>query len=127
MKKPKIIVQVLAEEHGFSAVATVHHHFIATQGETFTELKNNVLEAVQLTFQDSFTYAMNELIFELDVPSLLDSFPINVSAFAGYIGINKSLLAQYANGSKKPAHKQAQRIINGIQQLGNELSSIRLS
>lgn len=127
MKKPKITVQILSEQNGYSAITTVQQHFIATQGETLDELKNNVLEAIQLTFQDSFTYSMSDIIFEMDVQSLLEYFPINVSAFAGYVGINKSLLAQYANGSKKPAHKQAKRILHGIQKLGSELSAIRLS
>ncbi|MBI3259207.1 MAG: helix-turn-helix transcriptional regulator [Ignavibacteriae bacterium] len=128
MKKLKIIAQVMKEEIGYSAVSTVKNHFICSQADTYDELKVNFLEAVNLTFQDSFEYAPEEIIYEMDIASFFDSFPyLNVSALADRIGINKSLLAQYANGSKKPAPKQAQRILTGIQQLGNELAAVRFS
>lgn len=128
MKKPKITAQVMKEEIGYSVVATVKGHFIASQADTYDELKINFLDAVNLTFQDSFEYFSDEIIYEMDIASFFDSFPyLNVSAVAERIGINKSLLAQYANGTKKPAPKQAQRILIGIQQLGNELASVRFS
>lgn len=128
MKKPKITAHIMKEESGYSVVATVKNSFIASQADTYEELKTNFLEAVNLTFQGTFEYEAQEIIYEMDIASFFDSFPyLNVSAVADRIGINKSLLAQYANGTKKPAPKQAQRILIGIQQLGNELASVRFS
>lgn len=41
------------------------------------------------------------------------------------MGMNQSLLAQYIKGNKKPSSNQTLRILKGVQQIGNELASIR--
>ncbi|MBL0073865.1 MAG: hypothetical protein IPP34_19515 [Bacteroidetes bacterium] len=43
MKKHKILATVIKENSGYSAFATVQKHFIATEGESFEELKSHFI------------------------------------------------------------------------------------
>jgi predicted RNase H-like HicB family nuclease len=127
MRKPKIKVKVIKEDTGYSAYSEVGKNLIATQGETFEELKDMILDAVNLTFEDqAFVYIENELQFEFDLESFFDFYKvINAKALSERIGMNQSLLSQYINGIKKPSASQTKRILNGVQQIGRELSEVR--
>jgi predicted RNase H-like HicB family nuclease len=127
MRKPKIKVKVIKEDIGYSAYSEVGKNLIATQGETFEELKDMILDAVNLTFEDqAFVYIENELQFEFDLESFFDFYKvINAKALSERIGMNQSLLSQYINGIKKPSASQTKRILNGVQQIGRELSEVR--
>lgn len=127
MKKSKITMTVLKEDKGYSATAKVGEIFIGTQGDTFDELKEMVLEAVNLAFEDfGFTYAIDEIQFKYDLESFFDFYKvINAKALSERIGMSQSLLAQYTNGIKKPSANQAKRILKGVQQIGRELSEVR--
>jgi hypothetical protein len=50
---------------------------------------------------------------------------INAKALSERIGMNQSLLAQYIKGIKKPSPVQVKRILDGVQQIGRELSEVR--
>jgi DNA-binding transcriptional regulator YdaS (Cro superfamily) len=50
---------------------------------------------------------------------------INAKALSERIGMNQSLLSQYISGIKKPSAKQAHRILQGVHQIGRELSEVR--
>lgn len=52
---------------------------------------------------------------------------LNLTAVADRLGMNRSLLAQYAAGIKFPSLKTAVRIIRVIHGFGNELRSIKLA
>jgi predicted RNase H-like HicB family nuclease len=127
MKKPKITITVTKEDTGYSASALVNGNFIATESETFEELKTNVMEAVNLTFEDQgFAYTIDEIQFEYDLGSFFDFYKvINAKALSERIGMNQSLLAQYIKGIKKPSAPQTKRILQGVQQIGRELSEVR--
>jgi len=127
MKKPKIKMKVIKEDAGYSAVAHVRSNLIATQGESFEELKEMVLEVVNLTFEDEeFNYTISEIRFEYDLESFFSFYKvINAKALSERIGMNQSLLAQYINGIKKPSAAQTKRILSGVQQIGRELSEVR--
>jgi predicted RNase H-like HicB family nuclease len=127
MKKPKIKVKVIKEDTGYSAYSKVGENLIASQGETFEELKDMILDAVNLTFEDrQFVYTENELQFEFDLESFFDFYKvINAKALSERIGMNQSLLSQYIKGIKKPSASQTKRILNGVQQIGRELSEVR--
>ena len=127
MKKPKIKVNILKEDSGYSATAIIGKDFIGTQGETFEELKTNILEAVNLAFEDNeIVYTFDEFDLTLDLPSFFNFFRvINAKVLSERIGMNQSLLAQYISGKKKPSANQAQRILMGVQQIGKELTEIR--
>jgi len=127
MKKPNIEIKVMKEKTGYSATALVDDNFIATEAETYDNLKTNVLEAVNLAFEDmGFTYNIKEIQFEYDLPSFFDFYKvINAKALSERIGMNQSLLAQYISGIKKPSVQQTKRILHGVQQIGRELSDVR--
>ncbi len=127
MKKPKIVMTVTKEDSGYSASASVKEIHINTEGETLEELKENVLEAVNLSFEDKgFAYATDEIILKPDMQSFFDFYKvINAKALSERIGMNQSLLAQYIKGIKKPSQAQAQRILKGVQQVGKELASMQ--
>jgi predicted RNase H-like HicB family nuclease len=127
MKKPKIKVKVIKESTGYSAYIEVGKNLIATQGETFEELKYMILDAVNLTFEDQpFVYREDELQFEFNLESFFDFYKvINAKALSERIGMNQSLLSQYIKGIKKPSVSQTKRILNGVQQIGRELSEVR--
>jgi len=126
MKKPKIIMTVIKEESGYSATANIGDIFIGTQGETFDELKDMVLDAVNLSFEDKgMVYTINEINFTYDLTSFFEFYKIiNASALSKRIQMPQSLLAQYIKGIKKPSIAQKQRILKGVQQVGRELSEI---
>lgn len=127
MKKPKIKITVTKEDTGYSATALVDSEFIATEAETFEELKQMVLEAVNFTFEEKdFVYAIEEIQFEYDLESFFDFYKvINAKALSERIGMNQSLLSQYIKGIKKPSVTQTKRILQGVQQIGRELIEVR--
>ena len=127
MKKPNIKIEVTKEDTGYSASVLIKDNFIATEAEAFEELKTNVLEAVNLAFENKgFTYTINEIKFEYDLESFFNFYKvINAKALSERIGMNQSLLAQYIKGIKKPSTSQTKRILQGVQQIGRELSEVR--
>jgi len=126
MNKPQITMKVVKEDEGYSATARVGNEFIATQGETFDELGEMIIEVVNLTFEDQgIAYSIDEIGFEYDLPSFFSFYRvINAKALSQRIGMNQSLLAQYVNGIKKPSPRQTKRILAGVQKIGRELSEI---
>jgi len=127
MKKPVIKIQITKEDTGYSAYAFAGNKSINTEADSFSELKTNILEAVNLAFEDeNLVYLEDEIKYSLDIQSFFDFYKvINAKALSERIGMNQSLLAQYINGSKIPSSVQRKRILNGVQQIGRELSEIQ--
>jgi len=127
MKKPKIKIIVTKEDTGYSASTLVNTNFIATEAESFEELKTTILEAVNFSFEEKgFVYTIDEIQFEYDLESFFDFYKvINAKALSDRIGMSQSLLAQYIKGIKKPSILQKKRILEGVQQIGRELSEVR--
>ena len=60
-----------------------------------------------------------------EIGRLFRSFPqLNVSEMARYIGINKSLLAKYIYGIKKPSEKRVQQIKAALRDIGQQLIAV---
>jgi transcriptional regulator with XRE-family HTH domain len=51
---------------------------------------------------------------------------INAKFLAKKIGMNETLLSQYVQGRKRPSDLQTNKILEGIHQIGRELSEINL-
>jgi transcriptional regulator with XRE-family HTH domain len=49
---------------------------------------------------------------------------INAKFLADRIGMNPTLLSQYVQGRKKPSLLQTEKILNGIREVGRELSEL---
>jgi hypothetical protein len=127
MKKPKITLQVKKEDIGYSANALINDISINVDGNTFDELKEMALDAINLAFEpDCLVYSIDEIGFVYDLPTFFEFYRIiNQSALSKRIKMPQSLLAQYINGIKKPSVKQTERILKGVQQLGRELSEVK--
>jgi hypothetical protein len=127
MKKPKINMTIIKEDTGYSAHALTRNTSINTEADNFDELKANILEAVNLSFEDKgFIYTIDEIKFTIDIASFFEFYKIiNAKALSERIGMNQSLLAQYIKGIKKPSAHQTNRILKGVQQVGRELAEIR--
>jgi len=61
------------------------------------------------------------------IANTLKQFPqINISALAKQIGINKSLLAKYIYGIKKPSPTRKKEIEDALHELGEKLLAVEL-
>ena len=127
MKKPVINISIIKEDIGYSATCTVQKKFIGTQGDNYAKLQENIVEAVNLAFEDEdFFYTISEIVLNYDMNSFFEFFKvINAKALSERIGINQSLLAQYIKGHKKPSSTQKKRILTGVQELGRELAAVQ--
>jgi predicted RNase H-like HicB family nuclease len=121
----KIEMIVEKTKTGYSAYAEKYPVF--TVGQNLEELKTNMLEALNVYFDDKAKEVnASDLKISLYVPQFFEFYKvINAKALSERIGMNQSLLAQYINGNKKPSASQTQRILTGVQQLGSELAAIR--
>jgi len=124
--KKKIKFTVEKTDTGFSAFSEVNPVF--TTGKTFTELLKNVVEAMNLYLTDQDSQVVEKNIeFEIDLQQFFQYYRVINSKFlAQRIGMNESLLSQYVQGRKKPSQKQTNKILQGIQQVGRELSNLNL-
>jgi predicted RNase H-like HicB family nuclease len=122
MKKITIIVE--KTETGYSAYAESYP--VYTIGNNLDELKINILEALNLYFDETKSQiTADDLKIVLDLPQFFEFYKvINAKALSERIGMNQSLLAQYIKGNKKPSTEQTHRILKGVQQIGRELSEI---
>ena len=124
----KIKVKVEKTTTGFSAYAEKYSAF--TTGKTVEELVAHMVESLNLYFEEAGVKKVvtsNDLLFEVDLTSVFEVFPvINVKALSGRLGMNYTLISQYATGKKKPSAKQAEKIMEGIHEIGRELSELTL-
>lgn len=124
-KRIKFIVE--KTDSGFSTFSEESPIF--TTGKTITELQQNILEALELAFDDVNQKASKssyELVF--DLKQFFKYYRIiNSKYLAERIGMNPSLFSQYVQGKKKPSNSQTNRILAGIHEIGKELSSLNLS
>jgi hypothetical protein len=126
-KKPGVVVNIIKEEKGYGATAKIGDAFIATNGDSFDELKVMIVDAVNLAVEDEeLQYSFDEFDLVYDMESFFSFYKvINAKALSKRIGMNQSLLSQYISGIKKPSSKQTNRILREVQQIGKELSEVR--
>ena len=127
MRKKKNVIVVTKEKNGYSATTNMGNNFICTEAATFEGLKDRILEAVNFTSEDiNVAYTLKDLRFEFDLESFFDFYKvINAKALSERIGMNQSLLAQYIKGIKKPSPTQTKRILQGVHEIGRELTEVR--
>jgi len=124
----KIKVKVEKTRTGFSAYAEKYAAF--TTGRTVEELINNMVESLNLLFEaeeKNKVITKTDLAFEMDLMSIFEVYPVlNMKALSARVGMNYTLLAQYAKGRKKPSPRQTAIILGGIHEIGRELSELNL-
>ncbi|PVD52269.1 XRE family transcriptional regulator [Terrimonas sp.] len=121
----KIEMIVERTKTGYSAYAAKYP--VYTVGSSLDELKQNIVDALNLYFEDKGKIISTEdLKISLDLPQFFKFYKvINVKALSERIGMNQSLLAQYIKGNKKPSTIQTRRILKGVQQVGRELAAVQ--
>jgi len=125
-KKKKVTMTVEKTSTGFSAFSADYPIF--TTGQSIPELINNAYEAIELHFEEEkVKVEPNDIGFEIDFKQFFKFYKVlNAKFLAEKIGMNASLLSQYVSGKKKPSAKQTEKILSGINQIGQELSGINL-
>ena len=110
-KKRKIVAIVEKTNTGFSAFAVDYPAF--TTGKTISELSRNIVEALNLYFEDDEIHITSKNInFEIDLKQFFQHYRVINSKFlAERIGMNPALLSQYVQGRKKPSAQQTERIL----------------
>lgn len=121
-----IVLVVEKTDTGFSAFSVDYPIF--TTASSVVELMKNAYEAVALYFEEEqATISPENVKFEIDFQQFFKYYKVlNAKFLAEKIGMNPSLLSQYVQGHKKPSHKQTEKILSGIHQIGRELSDINL-
>ena len=120
----KITIIIEKTKTGYSAFSEKYP--VYSVGKSLEELKNNISEAMILYFDENGKSGSGiNLKFVFDLTQFFAFYRvINVKALSERIGMNQSLLAQYIKGIKKPSAHQSKRIIQGVRQLGKELSEV---
>ena len=121
----KIGMMVERTKTGYSTYAEKYPLY--TVGNSLIELKENMLEALNLHFEaEGKVFNEADLRITLDLPQFFEFYKvINAKALSERIGMNQSLLAQYIKGIKKPSANQTLKTLRGVQQIGNELAAIQ--
>ncbi|MEA3478375.1 MAG: XRE family transcriptional regulator [Bacteroidota bacterium] len=124
-KKIKLVVE--KTDTGFSAFCKEYP--VYTTGQSFTELVNHAVEAMNLYLLEQGTQVTEKnMEFEIDIPQFFQYYRVINSKFlARRIGMNESLLSQYVHGLKKPSAAQTNRILAGIREIGQELSNLNFA
>ncbi len=124
-KKIKLVIE--KTDTGFSAYCKDYP--VYTTGKSFTELLNHAVEAMNLfLIEQGAEVTEANMEFEIDIPQFFQYYRVINSKFlARRIGMNESLLSQYVHGVKKPSAAQTKRILEGIREIGQELSNLNFA
>jgi hypothetical protein len=102
---------------------------IYTTGGTLYDVKMNALAAVNL-FEEEYDLESSDLMdieLSIDFKQFFEYYKvINAKHLAKRIGMNETLLSQYVTGKKKPSLKQVERIAEGLHEIGEELTELKL-
>lgn len=129
MKTFKLIIESAAD--GIWGRWRNGNDLVVSFGNSLEDLKINFIEAVNLYFEKTnhpiVTLDKSRFEFQFDLENLFEvnNF-INISKLAEHVGINKSLLRQYARGIKYPSLDQALKIERKLKDIGANLVSTRL-
>lgn len=128
MKSSKRKLRVLVEKTSTGFCAGADEYAVYTTGRTISEIIENMVEAFNLHFEDDGIEVKTKNIeLHMNLAQFFQEYPVlNAKLLADHIGMNYTLLNQYVNGHKKPSAKQTHRILEGIHEIGIELSELNL-
>lgn len=99
-----------------------------TEREAYTiEMRGTALRWKKLDedIHISSFYNTNEPEYSNEIAKIFKRFPqLNVSEVARYVGINKSLLAKYIYGIKKPSDERIMQIKEALHAIGSQLIAV---
>ena len=116
--KKKITVTIEKTNSGYSAYA--NNLSVYSTAENIDQLSNNLVDALNLYYEDSGTYVDHDnIILHLDIAQFFKEYRVlNAKFLAARIGMNPVLLSQYVQGKKVPSRKQVLKIVEGIHDIG---------
>lgn len=97
--------------------------FGRTAREAMDDVKLNLEEYKEMAAAEGSTFPDVEFDFRFDVGAFFDYYPIDVTAFARYIGMNASVLRQYVTALRQPKEKQLRKIREGIDKISRDLGT----
>lgn len=89
--------------------------------ETIKDMQMAVQEFKEIKAAEGKEFPDVEFDIRFDIGSFFDFYPIDVTAFAKYIGMNASVLRQYVTGLREPKQEAIDRIRAGIDKLSEDL------
>jgi predicted RNase H-like HicB family nuclease len=134
--KKILIVRIEKSDNNYSAYLEGIDGIVVS-GSSVDEIKCRMSEALDIFIEESkeLNYELPEelkegyeLIFKMDVKSLLD-FYSEIFSKAGLeriTGINQKQLWHYASGTRNPRPEQSLKLERALHKLGQELISIQL-
>jgi hypothetical protein len=122
--RKKITMVIEKTRTGFSAYADSIP--VVTTAKNIIQLMENAVEAVNLYYEEEeMEWSKEDLKFEIDLMQFFQYYRvINSKYLAQKINMNPTLLSHYVQGHKRPSLAQTEKILNGIHQIGKELSSL---
>lgn len=95
----------------------------ASAREAMDDIKVSAQEFKEIAEERGVEFPNIEFDYRFDVGAFFDYYPLDVTAVAKYIGINASVLRQYATSIREPKAKQLEKIRKGLSLLANDLGS----
>lgn len=89
--------------------------------DVMADTYQSLQEVREMKAEEGVTLPEIEFDFRFDVGSFFDYYPIDITAFAKYIGMNASVLRQYVTGHRNPKEGAIKRIREGIDKLSRDL------
>ena len=89
--------------------------------DTIKDMQLAVQEYKDMKAREGKEFPDVEFDIRFDVGSFFDYYPIDVTAFAKYIGMNPSVLRQYVTALRVPKQEAIDRIRAGIKKLSEDL------
>lgn len=116
-------VQFLIEKVDDGYTAYAKDYSILTEADTLKEVYEEAEEAFEIQLEETKENREDfQLEFKYDFATLFEVYRVvNVAALGERIGINRSLISQYINGTKTPSLKQKQKIEEGLHDFAKEL------
>ncbi len=99
---------------------------LAGYGKTAREAMDDIIVTVkeykEMEEEEGRRFPEVQFDFRLDIGSFFDYYPIDVTAFAKYIGMNASVLRQYIASLRVPHEAQVKKIREGINKFASDLA-----
>lgn len=95
----------------------------ATAREAMEDIKVSVQECREMARDKGEDFPEVEFEYRFDIGAFFDYYPLDVTAVAKYIGINASVLRQYATALRVPQQVQIDKIREGLARLSKDLGS----
>lgn len=97
-----------------------------TAREAMEDIKVSAQECKELAEERGEEWPELEFTYLFDVGAFFDYYPLNISAFAKYIGMNAAQLRQYASAIKEPRQATLDKIHAGMKQFLEDIGTVPL-